>query len=66
MTEHIDLSKVSDAELENIHNDVLRNLATRLKNLEDEGGPTPIGPHDKHNSVHAKNTLLAEKEIKPE
>jgi hypothetical protein len=65
MTErqHIDLSKVSDADLANVSNEVLRNLAKRIQSkvIEDEG-PTEffVGPHDKHTSVHAKNSKVLE------
>lgn len=52
----IDLSNVSDDELDQIHNDVLRRLAQRAKS-----GPVPDEPHDSHSSSHSKNTVQIKK-----
>lgn len=58
--DRIDLTKLSTAELEAIGNQVLRQLAKRLRSEADRDSPTPIGPHDKHGSVHARNTIVEE------
>jgi hypothetical protein len=49
-----DVSKLSEDELRRVQNDVLRTLIDRVS---DDGGPTPIGPHDSHASVHSKNSI---------
>lgn len=55
MVKRIDMGSMTVQQLEEIRNEVLRNLA--LRSFGDGAQPTPIGPHDKHTSAHAKNTV---------
>jgi len=50
----IDMSSMTVQELAEIRNEVLRNLA--LRKFGDNADPTPVGPYDKHSSVHTKNS----------
>ena len=50
----IDMSNLTIQELAEIRNEVLRNLA--LRRFGEGAEPTPIGPYDKHSSVHTKNS----------
>jgi len=46
-----DVKSLSDEELAQVQNDVLRTLLVRAAD------PGPIGPHDSHKSVHSRNTV---------
>jgi hypothetical protein len=50
----IDMTNMTVQELAEIRNEVLRNLA--LRRFGEGTEPTPIGPYDKHSSVHTKNS----------
>jgi len=60
----IDVSKLSLTELEEIQNDVLKNLAIRQR--DEASQPVPIGPHDKHTSSHSKNSIEDFPDFEPE
>ena len=51
----IDMESLTVQQLEEIRNEVLRNLA--LRQFGEGAQPTPIGPHDKHTSAHSKNSI---------
>jgi len=51
----IDMSDLTVLQLEEIRNEVLRNLA--LRQFGEGAAPTPIGPYDKHLSSHTKNSI---------
>ena len=55
MLQRVDMDNLSVEQLEEIRNEVLRNLA--LRQFGEGAQPTPIGPHDKHTSAHSKNTI---------
>jgi hypothetical protein len=51
-------------ELDGIANFVVKRLARTVVS-QGQGGPTPIGPHDWHQSVHHRNTKIVEEEARP-
>jgi hypothetical protein len=51
----IDMESLTVQQLEEIRNEVLRNLA--LRQFGEGAQPVPIGPHDKHTSAHSKNSI---------
>jgi hypothetical protein len=55
MAKRIDMESLTVQQLEEIRNEVLRNLA--LRQFGEGAQPVPIGPHDKHTSAHSKNTV---------
>ena len=49
----VDLSKVSDAELKAIHNDVLKKMTERA--IKPGGGVGPVADYDRHSSGHSRS-----------
>jgi hypothetical protein len=47
----IDVSKLTDKELQQVHNEVLQTLATRVR----AGGVGPIADYDRHGSGHSRS-----------
>jgi hypothetical protein len=47
----IDVSQLSEKELQQVHNEVLQTLATRVR----AGGVGPIADYDRHSSGHSRS-----------
>ena len=52
----LDVASLSDEDLDQVHNSVLRALAERAK----PGGRTPSLMYDRHGSGHSKNSVMAQ------
>ena len=55
------VERASQEEIDTVSNFVIRRLAR----IAMSGGPTPIGPHDQHTSVHSRNTFKEEDQPAP-
>jgi hypothetical protein len=51
----IDMASLTVQQLEEIRNEVLRNLV--LRQYGEGAQPNPVGPYDKHVSSHTKNSI---------